>query len=239
MACFITREHVRAFLCRIGLGLIEMHNRTRIKVCGITRPEDAHSAVAAGVDALGLVFYAPSPRSLDISAAQKIAQSLPAFVGVVALFVDADKAYVDEVINRVRPDLLQFHGDEDEAYCSSFERPYMKALRVQADTDIAALAKRYSSARSLLLDSYQAGVAGGTGTAFDWSLVPEALRRRIVLAGGLTAANVGAAIRQVEPYAVDVSGGVEHSKGIKDPEKIQQFVAQVNAAHGSLPGDSS
>ena len=211
-----------------------MPYRTRIKVCGITRAQDAAAAINEGVDALGFVFYKPSPRYVTIEAAALISRAVPAFVDIVALFVDAPEDYIGAVIKQLKPDLLQFHGAEEPTVCEAFERPYIKALRVRSDTDLPVLARQYSSARGLLLDSFQKGVPGGTGETFNWDLIPPSLRNNIILAGGLDDGNVAAAIRQLRPYAVDVSGGVEAEKGIKDAVKIQRFVQQVQAASDSF-----
>lgn len=199
----------------------------RIKICGITRIEDALAAAAAGADAIGLVFYAPSPRAVLPAQAATILAALPPFITTVGLFVDADAAYVREVLRQVPLDLLQFHGDEDAAYCEQFERPYLKAVRVRADQDLATVAAAWPSASGILLDSYKPGVPGGTGEVFDWALVPAERRWNLVLAGGLSADNVAQAITEVQPWAVDVSGGVEAAKGIKDIEKINAFVQEV------------
>lgn len=201
--------------------------RVRVKICGITRVEDALTAVAQGADAIGLVFYAPSPRAVSIEQAAAIVQQIPAFVSVVGLFVNAEESYVKEVTSRVALDLLQFHGDETPEQCESYGLPFIKAVRVKSDTNLVQCAKDYSASRALLLDTYTEGVAGGTGHVFDWGLIPPDLAKPVVLAGGLTAANVAAAIQQVKPYAVDVSGGVEVSKGIKDAAKIAAFMQQV------------
>ena len=201
--------------------------RVRVKICGITRVEDALTAVAQGADAIGLVFYAPSPRAISIEQAAAIVQQIPAFVSVVGLFVNAEERYVKEVTSRVALDLLQFHGDETPEQCASFGLPFIKAVRVKSDTNLVQCAKDYSASRALLLDTYTEGVAGGTGHVFDWGLIPPDLAKPVVLAGGLTAANVAAAITQVKPYAVDVSGGVEAAKGIKDAAKIAAFMQQV------------
>jgi phosphoribosylanthranilate isomerase len=174
-----------------------------------------------------LVFYAKSPRHVSIEKAAEIVASLPPFVDAVGLFVDADPAEVNSVLNRVRLDLLQFHGDETPSYCQSFARPYIKALRVQPGVNLLQCAADFASAMALLLDAYQEGVAGGTGQTFDWDLIPRDLPKPIILAGGLTPQNVGEAIRRVRPYAVDVSGGVEREKGIKDADKIAAFMRGV------------
>jgi len=199
----------------------------RSKICGITRIEDALIAAEAGADAIGLVFYAKSPRAVSIQQARDIVAALPAFVTTVGLFVNASREELNEVLAGVALDLLQFHGDETPAECECYQRPYIKALRVKPGDDIAQLAAPYAKARGILLDTYVPGVPGGTGAAFDWSLVPRDLPQPVILAGGLSAANVQAAIEQVRPYAVDVSGGVEASKGIKDAAKIRAFMRAV------------
>jgi len=201
--------------------------RVRVKICGITRVEDALTAVAQGADAIGLVFYAPSPRAVSIEQAATIAKQMPAFVSVVGLFVNAEERFVKEVTSRVQLDLLQFHGDETPEQCAQYGLPFIKAVRVKSDTNLVQYAKDYSASRALLLDTYTEGVAGGTGHVFDWGLIPPDLNKPVVLAGGLTAENVALAIKQVKPYAVDVSGGVEASKGIKDVAKIAAFMQQV------------
>ncbi len=199
----------------------------RSKICGITRIEDALIAAEAGADAIGLVFYAKSPRAVSIQQARDIVAALPAFVTTVGLFVNASREELNDVLAVVALDLLQFHGDESPAECESYQRPYIKALRVKPGDDIAQLAAPYAKARGILLDTYVPGVPGGTGAAFDWSLVPSGLPQPVILAGGLSAANVQAAIEQVCPYAVDVSGGVEAGKGIKDAAKIRAFMQAV------------
>ena len=199
----------------------------RSKICGITRIEDALIAAEAGADAIGLVFYAKSPRAVSIQQARDIVAALPAFVTTVGLFVNASREELNDVLAGVALDLLQFHGDESPTECESYQRPYIKALRVKPGDDIAQLAAPYAKARGILLDTYVSGVPGGTGAAFDWSLVPSGLPQPVILAGGLSAANVRAAIEQVRPYAVDVSGGVEAGKGIKDAAKIRAFMQAV------------
>ena len=199
----------------------------RSKICGITRIEDALIAAEAGADAIGLVFYAKSPRAVSIQQARDIVAALPAFVTTVGLFVNASREELNDVLAGVALDLLQFHGDESPAECESYQRPYIKALRVKPGDDIAQLAAPYAKARGILLDTYVPGVPGGTGAAFDWSLVPSGLPQPVILAGGLSVANVQAAIEQVRPYAVDVSGGVEAGKGIKDAAKIRAFMQAV------------
>ncbi len=205
--------------------------RTRVKVCGVTRPCDAISAIEAGADAVGLVFYAPSPRAVTLEQAAVLCRHIPAFVTITALFVNAEADVVREHVQALPIDLLQFHGDEAVDYCESFQRPYIKALRVRPGLDLNAACNEYRSARALLLDAYRAGVPGGTGETFDWSLIPRDLALPWVLAGGLTAANVAQAITQTGAYAVDVSGGVEAAKGIKDPARIQQFFNEVSCVN--------
>lgn len=202
----------------------------RSKICGITRIEDGLAAAAAGADAIGLVFYGKSPRAVSVQQARTIVAALPPFVTTVGLFVDASPCELGEILDAVPLDLLQFHGDETPAYCEGWRRPYIKALRVKPGDDIGAQIDAYAGARGVLLDTFVPGVPGGTGEAFDWSLVPRAASKPIILAGGLTPENVAAAIAQVRPYAVDVSGGVEASKGIKDGEKIKRFMQAVKQA---------
>lgn len=201
--------------------------RTRIKICGITRVEDALQVTEAGADALGLVFYPPSPRAVSIEQAAQIVQKLPPFVTVTALFVNPSVEEVQKVLDGVRIDLIQFHGDEDDAFCSQFHKPFIKAIRVRQAQDVVAACLRFPSALALLLDSFKEGVPGGTGETFDWALIPAQITKPIILAGGLTVQNVALAIAQVRPYAVDVSGGVEQSKGIKDASKVTEFINEV------------
>lgn len=202
----------------------------RSKICGITRVEDALLAAEAGADAIGLVFYAKSPRAVDVRRAREIVAALPPFVTTVGLFVDMPRGELSGILDAVPLDLLQFHGDETPADCAGYHRPYIKALRVRPGEDIAARCAGYPQAAGILLDTFVPGVPGGTGEAFDWSLVPESPGCPIVLAGGLTPDNVAAAIRQVRPWAVDVSGGVEAGKGIKDAARVRAFLAAVRAA---------
>ena len=202
----------------------------RVKICGITRVEDAQAAAEAGADAIGLVFYDASPRAVTVEQAARIIKSLPPFVTTVGLFVNHPRAALLEILERVPLDLLQFHGDESVDECEHYGRPYMKALRVKVGDDVPSLMAPYTRARGILLDTYVEGIPGGTGAAFDWSLVPVTSPKPIVLAGGLTAQNVARAVRQVRPYAVDVSGGVELSKGIKEPAKMREFIAAARGA---------
>lgn len=202
----------------------------RSKICGITRVEDALAAAAAGADAIGLVFYAKSPRAVSVQQAREIIAALPPFVTTVGLFVNVSRCELSEILEAVPLDLLQFHGDETPAECEGYNRPWIKALRVRPGDDLEASCKLYAKASGILLDTYVAGVPGGTGEAFDWSLVPDHLSKSIILAGGLSPDNVAAAIAQVRPYAVDVSGGVEQSKGIKDAARIEAFIDAVRRA---------
>jgi phosphoribosylanthranilate isomerase len=204
--------------------------RTRVKICGITRVTDALAAAEAGADAIGLVFYPSSPRHVEVEQAQAIMRELPAFVTTVALFVNADASTVAEVVDATGVDLLQFHGDETPEFCAAQRRPWLRAVRMRADIDLEDEAERYAGARGLLLDAYRPGVPGGTGETFEWSRVPESLGGRVIVAGGLTPSNVGDAIRALRPVAVDVSGGVEADKGIKDPVKIKTFIDEVRRA---------
>ena len=202
----------------------------RSKICGITRIEDALLAVAAGADALGFVFYSKSPRAVSVEQARAIIAALPPFVTTVGLFVNANRRELTALLDGLPLDLLQFHGDETPADCAGYQRPYIKALRVKPGDDIAQLAAPYEQASGILLDTFVPGIPGGTGAAFDWSLVPHNLSKPVILAGGLTPLNVFAAIEQVRPYAVDVSGGVEASKGIKNADKVKAFLREVRRA---------
>jgi phosphoribosylanthranilate isomerase len=207
--------------------------RTRVKICGFTRVEDAVFAAQAGVDAIGLVFYPPSPRHVDIGQAVKIVQALPAFVTVVALFVDSTEQAIREVLSHVPIDCLQFHGNEPATACRIYNKRYIKAVGMQNTTDINALATDYNDAAGLLLDTYNPATKGGTGQAFDWSLIPRQCALPIILAGGLDADNVQLAVQGVRPYALDASSGVESSKGIKDPRKIGAFLKAIHESDNS------
>ena len=204
--------------------------RTRVKICGITRPEDALEAILHGADAIGLVFYPQSPRYVTPLQAAEIVKKIPAFITVVGLFVNAESSEISDILSAVHLDLLQFHGDETPMQCRQFSRPYMKAIRVKSDTNLVQYAADYADAKALLLDAFAEGVPGGTGQVFDWNLIPSNLSVPVVLAGGLNADNVTQAIQKVRPYAVDVSGGVEASKGIKDAAKIAAFMRGVSNA---------
>ena len=206
---------------------MEQYNRTRVKICGITRVEDALMAVNAGADAIGLVFYASSPRYVTILQAQRIVAALPPFVSVVALFVNATTIEIETTLAQVRIDIVQFHGDETPAQCQQIKLPYYKAIRVKADTNLLQYALKFETAKALLLDTYTEAAFGGTGQVFDWNLIPKNMTKPVILAGGLVPENVALAIRQVKPYAVDVSGGVEQSKGVKDAAQIAAFMQAV------------
>ena len=201
--------------------------RTRVKICGLTRPEDVDAAVAAGVDAVGLVFHPASPRAVTAEQAAILCERLPPFVAAVGLFVDATESQIRAVLDRVPLDLLQFHGDEPPGDCGRFGRRWIKALRMRPGLDLVAQARTYRGAAGLLLDAFDPVLAGGTGRTFDWGRIPPHLELPIVLAGGLRPDNVAEAIRRVRPFAVDVSGGVESAKGIKDPVKISAFLSGV------------
>ncbi len=205
----------------------KMQLRTRVKICGLTSIEDAQTVVEAGADAIGLVFYEPSPRHVEIEQAAQIAKNIPAFVSKTALFVNPDVSYVEQVLAAVDIDLLQFHGDETVEFCEQFDKPYIKAVRMQQNTDLEAIAKTYSSASGLLLDAYVPGIPGGTGEKFNWAWIPNDLSLKVILAGGLNAENVQQAIVAAQPWAVDVSGGVELKKGVKSSEKVYQFMKTV------------
>jgi phosphoribosylanthranilate isomerase len=207
--------------------------RTRIKICGFTRAEDAVFASHLGVDAIGLVFYPPSPRNVQLAQAREIVQALPAFISIVALFVDEHESRIREVLEAVPIDIIQFHGDENPEACRIYNKPYIKALRMQQDIDIANCASTYHDAAGLLLDAYHPNTKGGTGDQFDWTMIPEHCAFPLILAGGLDADNAKQAVQSVKPYALDVSTGVEVQKGIKDTVKMTAFVEQVYQADRS------
>ena len=208
----------------------ESNLRTRIKFCGITRLSDALEAAHLGVDALGFVFYPDSPRYIEPSKAAEIIEQLPAFVSCVGLFVNSPQKTVEQVIQLSKIDTLQFHGDEKPEYCTAYDLPYLKAIRMKPETDLLKLANTYQSASALLLDSYTKGIPGGTGNTFDWAVIPASVSKPIILAGGLSSDNVASAIKQINPYAVDTSGGIEQAKGVKDAAKMAAFVNEVNNA---------
>ena len=201
--------------------------RTRIKICGIREALHAMVAADAGADAIGLVFYRESPRFVTPGTAANVVAVLPPFVSTVGLFVDADEGKIRDTMATVRLDLLQFHGDESPEFCASFGVPYVKAVRMEKGTDLLEWSGRFSSARALLLDAHVEGTPGGTGKTFDWAAIPRDLPIPLILSGGLDAGNVGTAVREVKPWAVDVSSGVEATRGTKDPRKIVEFIRSV------------
>lgn len=208
--------------------------KTQIKLCGFTRPEDAAAAVALGADSLGLVFYPPSPRNIGIKEAQAICAAVGPFTSLTALFLNAQRSDIEAVLSQVPVSLLQFHGTESPEFCSSFQRPYIKSVPMKSVDDVQAYCHGYHSARGFLLDSNAAGAAGGSGTVFDWSRIPVGLRSRLILAGGLSVENVGSAVREVRPSAVDVSSGVESAKGVKDTDLMRTFIQAVKTADAEL-----
>lgn len=212
------------------LWSIETDMNTRVKICGITRVEDALAAARLGAHAIGLVFYAPSPRAVTPVQARIIIDALSPFVTTVGLFVNADAQTVRETIAAAPVQLLQFHGDETPEFCGGFALPYLRAVRVREDTDLLQYAQEFRAARGLLLDAWVEGARGGTGTVFDWSLIPRDLPAPVILSGGLNPDNVEQAVRQVRPWAVDVSSGVESAKGIKDVRKMEAFMTGVRNA---------
>lgn len=203
---------------------------TRIKICGITRPQDGVEAARLGADAIGLVFYEQSPRAVDVDAARAVIAALPPFVTVVALFVNPAREWVEQVLAACAVDVLQFHGEESPTFCRSFGRPYLKAVRVRPGVDLAAMAADYHDARGLLTDAFVEGAHGGTGKTFDWTLLPADLPLPLILSGGLDEANVADAVRRVRPAAVDVSSGVEAGKGVKNHSRMAAFVDAVRQA---------
>ncbi|WP_137937841.1 phosphoribosylanthranilate isomerase [Chitinivorax sp. B] len=203
----------------------------KIKICGLTREQDVAVAANAGADALGFVFYPPSPRHLDVERAKVLVESVPPFVTTVGLFVNARAMEIERVLRMAPVDLLQFHGDEAPEFCGQFGRPYIKAIRVKAGLDLHEYAQQFAGARGLLLDAFVEGVPGGTGSIFDWGLIPSDLPMPIILSGGLESGNIVSAVKQVRPWAVDVSSGVESAKGIKDADKIAAFINGVRNAN--------
>lgn len=202
-------------------------HRTRIKICGIREPGMALHAARCGADAIGLVFHRPSPRYIAPEQAAKIAQALPPYVMAVGLFVNLPEAEVREIVSRVPLQMLQFQGDEPAEFCESFGMAFVRAVRMEQGTDLLEYARRFSRARALLLDAHVTGLAGGTGRTFDWNGIPRELPIPVILSGGLTVENVGRAVREVKPWAVDVSTGVEAERGVKDPRKIEEFIRSV------------
>lgn len=211
-----------------------MNNRTRIKICGIRDPAHARVAADAGADAIGLVFYPKSPRFITLEGAAEIAASLPLFVSAVALFVNDDPKLIRRIVRETRVDFLQFHGDETPEFCAQFGKPYVRAVRMGRGVDLLEYGRRFSAARALLLDAHVPGQPGGTGITFDWAAIPRDLPIPLILSGGLDASNVGPAIRAVKPWAVDVSSGVESSRGQKDPAKIVEFIRKVRHEDAGL-----
>ena len=203
--------------------------RTRVKICGMTRVQDVQAACEAGADAIGLVFYPPSPRCLTHAQARALRDALPPFVTPVALFVDPSREQVEQVLDEVRPGALQFHGDEPPEFCERFGLPYLKACRIREGVDLLEYLRPYKGASGWLADAFVEAY-GGVGETFDWSLVPHQRPRPLILSGGLTSDNVREAIRRVQPWGVDVSSGVESAKGIKDAAKIAAFMAEVRNA---------
>lgn len=200
---------------------------TRIKICGINHLDDALKAVECGADAIGIIFVEKSPRYASLTEARVIAESMPPFVTVVGLFMDAPEEKVREALKVVPLNLLQFHGDESAEYCDQFNMPYIKVLRMRDNANVVAYAQEFSNASGILLDAYHKGMGGGTGQTFDWSVIPADLPLPLILAGGLTPDNVASAVEQVRPYAVDVSSGVESEPSVKDHKKIEQFIKEV------------
>jgi phosphoribosylanthranilate isomerase len=206
--------------------------RTRVKICGITSPEHGTAAARQGADAIGLIFYPPSPRLVTIERAREIAAAVPPFVARVAVFVNPSAAEVDAVVHGCRPDLLQFHGEETPEFCRAFGRPYLRAVRVRREVDLLEYLSPFHDAAGWLLDAYRDDLYGGTGEAFDWGLIPRRLARPVVLSGGIDAGNVGEAIRRVRPWAIDVSSSVESAKGVKDERLVAALIAGVRNADG-------
>ena len=204
--------------------------RTRVKICGISAPEHGVAAARHGADAIGLIFYPPSPRLITVERAREISAALPLFVARVAVFVNPSAADVDAVVRGCRPDLLQFHGEETPDFCRASGLPYLRAVRVRRGVDLLEYLSPFHDAAGWLLDAYRDDLYGGTGEAFDWGLIPQRLARPVVLSGGIDAGNVGEAIRRVRPWAVDVSSGVESAKGVKDERLIAALIAGVRNA---------
>ncbi len=209
------------------LDFIGLEMRTRVKICGFTQVQDAVDAANLGVDAIGLVFYPPSPRHVSVESAIEIVSALPAFVTVVALFVDEQESQIREVLSKIAIDCIQFHGDESADECRLYNKPYMKAVRMKPELDVLAIAKEFNDASALLLDAYHPSIRGGSGSKFDWDLIPNNCSLPVILAGGLQVENAKQAVQTVKPYALDVSSGVESSKGIKDVAKMAAFIQAI------------
>ncbi|MBK1717927.1 phosphoribosylanthranilate isomerase [Thiocystis violacea] len=201
--------------------------RTRVKICGLTGARDIEAVVTTGADAVGFVFHPASPRAVTPEQARSLCRALPPFVTAVGLFVDAARETIEATLDQVPLDLLQFHGDEDPAFCAGFGRRWIKAVRMRPGIDLVLERERFAASDGLLLDAYEPGRAGGTGSRFDWDRIPGTIASDILLAGGLDPTNVAEAIERVRPYGVDVSGGVESSRGVKDPELIFAFMQGV------------
>ncbi len=208
--------------------------RTRLKICGLRDPAHARIAAEAGADAIGLNFYPPSPRFVTPDRAAAIAASLPPFVMAVAVFVNEDAAAIERILGEVPIDLLQFRGDESPEFCARFGKPFIRAVRMEKGVDLVEYGRRFSAARALLLDAHVPGQPGGTGLTFDWAAIPRDFPIPLILSGGLDASNVGNAVRTVRPWAVDVSSGVESSRGVKDPAKIVEFIRKVRDEDAGL-----
>lgn len=204
-----------------------MQSRTRIKICGVTRLDDALAIARLGADSIGLVFHAQSPRFIKLELARNIRHAMPPFVTITALFMNEDEGWINEVIAAVNPDCLQFHGEEDETVCTQWQKPYLKTVPMGSTIDVDAYAKRYLSAQGFLFDSNEAGRQGGSGDTFDWSKIPPSFDRPFILAGGLNPVNVSDAVSRMRPWGVDVSSGVEKSKGVKDIILVNQFFHEV------------
>ncbi|MEG3592346.1 MAG: phosphoribosylanthranilate isomerase [Pseudomonadota bacterium] len=203
---------------------------TRVKICGITNTEDANASIISGADAIGFVFVEQSPRFLSIEKAIEIVESLASVISIVGLFVNSSQKHIKHVIENVPIDYLQFHGDESETECSLYNIPYIKSVPMKDNVDLLDYIDSYTSAEAFLLDSHTSGKLGGTGNVFDWDNIPKAIDVPIILAGGLTSSNVKTAVEKIRPYGVDVSSGVEYEKGIKDPQKIYEFIKEVKKA---------
>jgi len=212
-----------------------MNERTRVKICGLRDPAHARVAADAGADAIGLVFYPPSPRFVTAEQAGAVSSALPPYVTAVGLFVNAEAHEIRRVVHSARIDLLQFQGDEEPDFCAQFGKPFVRAVRMEEGVDLLEYARRFAAARALLLDAHVPGTPGGTGLTFDWAAIPRDFPKPLILSGGLTSGNVGDAIRAVRPWAVDVSSGVEVSRGVKDARKIVEFIRKVRHEDEGFP----
>jgi len=208
--------------------------RTRVKICGLREPEHARVAAQAGADAIGFVFYGPSPRYVEAANAKKVAAVLPPYISKVGLFVNEPAESIESILRELDLDLLQFQGDEGAEFCARFGKPFVRAVRMEPGVDLVEYADRFSAARALLLDAHVPGLPGGTGRTFDWAAIPRDFPLPLILSGGLDAANVGEEVRVVRPWAVDVSSGVESSRGVKDPAKIVEFIRSVRREDAGL-----